>query len=566
MDPLFPAIPENLGGLTDDELVALEQASLEVVRAVKARNADVIGERSDQELAQEVTEGVAGLERIRAEQAGRRDAAAAAEASIEEALASVLEPDEPEGKATPADGADEAQEAAEEPAEVPAEEVEVVTAATRGYARQLPAPSPDHEPAPPAPRPAGAIIVASGEGGLERGRECSSLDLARAMIEARRHMGNLATPEGAEFRHVMASVRARYPDDRVLPEAEESGVETWNRIQAVIGGPPGSQRQVKALAASGGLCAPVNPYYNLLLLAEAATPVIDSLPVFNASRGGIRYMSPIGISSVSANATGAITAANDKLGGTNATKNCATISCPSVNEVDVAAIYHCVQYGNMPTRAWPEQIDNYNSLVAAALASLRETRTLNTIKSNSTAATLPAIGGTNATLFPGLILAAVGLRSRHRMDPMTPMRVLMPYWVRDELVSDILRGQFQRFDGSFESMDALFRRYNLNPVYYWDSATSGNQVFGSQSAGVLNGYPSAAQIYMYPEGSFIHLDMGSLELGLVRDSTLNSTNDYRIFGETFEETAFLGIESLLITVTMCDTGATSGTVTVTCGS
>ena len=48
------------------------------------------------------------------------------------------------------------------------------------------------------------------------------------------------------------------------------------------------------------------------------------------------------------------------------------------------------------------------------------------------------------------------------------------------------------------------------------------------------------QIALFPEGTFLHLDGGTLELGIVRDSTLNSTNDYQVFGETFENVARIG--------------------------
>ena len=62
---------------------------------------------------------------------------------------------------------------------------------------------------------------------------------------------------------------------------------------------------------------------------------------------------------------------------------------------------------------------------------------------------------------------------------------------------------------------------------------------------------------LYPEGAFIHVDSGSLELGLVRDSTLNSTNDFQIFGETFENVARLAPAQACywITSDICAIGA-----------
>jgi hypothetical protein len=64
------------------------------------------------------------------------------------------------------------------------------------------------------------------------------------------------------------------------------------------------------------------------------------------------------------------------------------------------------------------------------------------------------------------------------------------------------------------------------------------------------------QYAIFPEGAFIHVDGGTLDLGLVRDSTLNSTNDFQIFGETFENVARIGPaqSALWVTLTTAPTG------------
>ena len=46
-----------------------------------------------------------------------------------------------------------------------------------------------------------------------------------------------------------------------------------------------------------------------------------------------------------------------------------------------------------------------------------------------------------------------------------------------------------------------------------------------------------------------------LELGIVRDSVLNATNSYQIFGESWENAAGIGVESLWITSTVCPDGS-----------
>ena len=42
---------------------------------------------------------------------------------------------------------------------------------------------------------------------------------------------------------------------------------------------------------------------------------------------------------------------------------------------------------------------------------------------------------------------------------------------------------------------------------------------------------------LVPTGNFIVVDGGTLDLGIIRDSVLNSTNDFEMFAETFESVA-----------------------------
>jgi hypothetical protein len=59
---------------------------------------------------------------------------------------------------------------------------------------------------------------------------------------------------------------------------------------------------------------------------------------------------------------------------------------------------------------------------------------------------------------------------------------------------------------------------------------------------------------MWHPGAHLFLDGGTLDLGIVRDSTLNSTNDYQQFMETFEGHAFIGVESLWVEQDICPSG------------
>jgi hypothetical protein len=87
--------------------------------------------------------------------------------------------------------------------------------------------------------------------------------------------------------------------------------------------------------------------------------------------------------------------------------------------------------------------------------------------------------------------------------------------------------------------------------------------FADEAAGALDDFPVDVQWALFPEGAFIHVDGGTLELGLVRDSTLNSTNDFQFFGESFENVALLAPAqaALWVTSTVCPSGEFPATTT-----
>lgn len=49
--------------------------------------------------------------------------------------------------------------------------------------------------------------------------------------------------------------------------------------------------------------------------------------------------------------------------------------------------------------------------------------------------------------------------------------------------------------------------------------------------------PVPAPVNLAVPTSYVYLDSGSLDLGIVRDSLLESTDDWRMFAETFESAA-----------------------------
>jgi hypothetical protein len=590
MDPLFQ-IPEDLGALSADELRTFIDSGVARVEEIAGDpGAFAVEGRS---LADVRTETAAAVEAIKT----ARESLAALEANGDGGEAA--EPAEGDGGEEPAEGdepadGDEPTEGDEETTEEPSDElaaefaelaqeagreVEPVarTAAAAPVRRARPARSRAHRPQP-AEEPRVSLVAAAGVDTLQEGDAFpSEIAIAEAMIRRRSRFGMIAEGSEENVPIARADWSALYDSDRVLGKDEERNAAL---VAAVIDDKlirsnfEARRKQAGgSLVASGGLCAPVTPYYNLAMVSSAVRPVRAALPAFNADRGGIRYARPATLASITTG-VGYMTAAQDAAGGTSGTKSCQVVDCPPFQETDVAVIYHCLRFGNLGARTFPERVAQWNQLTLAAQARLAERALLSAIDAFSTPVLAHAIAaGASGELLSEILVAAAGMRSRHRMDPQAILRIMLPAWALDLVVSDVYRSQFGRWDMTREKFVGLLREANVEPSFYIDSAAGENQEFGVQEAsgtcsssrGDLLPFPFPVTWYLFPEGSFLFIDGGVLELGLVRDSVLNSTNDFEIFGESFENVAFIGVESLAVTSFVADIGLTAGTSIVGSG-
>src|SRR5688500_17761164 len=86
---------------------------------------------------------------------------------------------------------------------------------------------------------------------------------------------------------------------------------------------------------------------------------------------------------------------------------------------------------------------------------------------------------------------------------------------------------------------SYFATSNLAVTYAMDGEAG--QHFDWQSPGAVNDWSTESVSSLFPAGAFQFLDGGTLDLGLVRDSTLNAANDFSTFMETFEAVAFVAV-------------------------
>ena len=84
--------------------------------------------------------------------------------------------------------------------------------------------------------------------------------------------------------------------------------------------------------------------------------------------------------------------------------------------------------------------------------------------------------------------------------------------------------------------------------------------------GATTSFRTAVISFMWAEGTWLGLTTGEMNLGLVRDSILNSQNRFRNFTEAWETTAFVGLLSLRGNHTVAADGSYGAAATVTLGA
>jgi hypothetical protein len=383
-----------------------------------------------------------------------------------------------------------------------------------------------------------AITAGADIPGYTAGSSISSMaEVAEAM--AKRLHGLRRVNGGDGEQHIVASISTQFPEERTLNQDAQAN---WDKVQAVVG--------PEALVAAGGHQAPFEVKYDIFGIGSAVRPVRDSLPRFQADRGGIRYITPPVLSSY-ASAVGVWTAANDSAETPSpAAKLSLTVAAASETTVSTDAVTLQLQFGNLLSRAYPELIARHNELGLIQHAREAEGNLLAKIGAASTAVTSTSVIGMGRDFLVQLGRAAAAYRSRHRLDADAPLRAIIPAWVKDAMAADLtIAMPGDSTLNAYAEIDAYIASRGIITTYALDSS-SGASYFSAQSGGAMNEFPDTFVWYLFSEGSFLFLDGGTLDLGVIRDSTLVGTNDYKMFVETFENVALVGVESLQVTSTI----------------
>ena len=455
-------------------------------------------------------------------------------------------------------------------------ELEPVIASARPSLGEIAARRPARHAPSPAAAPGGPVLRVASEGlGTALGGEFGSWDEVVTAFQRKHDAIASSDTRSGEFAPVVSIRDHQFSDRPTLspdasPEAnarivaDAFGVRDLNEFIGNVGA-------MKALTASGGLCAPVDNYYGQAHVGDPGRPVRGSLPTFGATRGGIRFVPPVKLSDITADAgSAAITTITMAQDAANKSKTKQTVTCPAISEVDFTALALRLGFGNVGARTFPERVANVLQVAQDQFSRVCERRLLTQIGAGSSTVTTTQVYGTTRDLLGAVARAAAGYRNRHRMSPEAPLRVIMPAWALDAMQTDLANVNgvsLDHFSVGDAQIESYFAQLGVNITWARDGEIAKGlgvaQDYASQTglSSALLDFPDNMVWYLFHEGAWLLLDGGQIDFGLVRDSTLNSTNDYEVMSEVFEDVAFVGVESLKIISPICANGSGPAGVT-----
>ena len=383
-------------------------------------------------------------------------------------------------------------------------------------------------------------------------------------------------------RYTVATVRSEFPEERTLV-ASGSAELNMSRIEAAVR----EARSIRAYERGGegqhalvaaGLCAPLETLYDIRTIGDTDRPVRDSLVRFQADRGGVQYRPALrGVTQ-----TGGIGfwTTEDDEADPLVPKTCVEIACPGIEDAVVEAIYKCLTFSEMSTRFDPEFMASVVRAQDIAHARIAENHLLTILTTASKAVYSNQVLGATRDILVTLDKMIAYYRNVHRINRDTPLRWIAPVWalylMRADMTRQMVGDGLQVMALTDEQIVSWFRARNVNPTWHLDGIDPADLTVPEPDVPVpaqfytllaanspVPSFPAALSTLLFAEGDWSHLDGGTLDVGVVRDSTLIGQNRFQTFSESFEYPFFRGVESIHLIIPAVPTGASGATEAVT---
>lgn len=468
---------------------------------------------------------------------------APAEAPVEETAPAVEEvPEEapaPEGDAPAEDNNDNP---ADEPAGDGAPNNQEDEVAAEVTASDVP------EDAQPVQASAPAMTIRAGGDipGLTAGAVLNDMDDVVDALTRKINSMRGVTGDGEHIIVASARTEVEPDEDRILKAGDANG--NARKIRQLLSDK--DQLTPEGLTAAGW-CAPRTPIYDVPTMGVNDRPIRSGLPSFNAERGGITWAQPptlptadfgVGIWRYDGDDWGSFTNPAGT-GAAGSTKPCYTIECGTEQSIDVDALTLCLCFNNMMVRAFPEWVRANTDLVMVAQARFAEQIALSQMFAVATSGTCgtPATSvGVARDLLYTVAIAAAKKRWSLRLAKDAPLQLLIPAWVATAIAIDLgLQAPGDSmYATSTSQVDGYFREFNVDPIWFMDDAPAQAAFAGFGNSNCS--FPVNAHWLLFPTGTFMRLDTGELNLGVVRTKEDLEKNSYCEFSETFETVAYMG--------------------------
>lgn len=518
-------LAELLSGLTDEFDGLVEEGSRDVARLTA--------------LADDI-------DRLRGEQLRRETEAAEADEQIAQLAARVRADDSDGGGDDDEDGDDDADDGDDEGADDSADETaaaedrEPVLASGRrpalgDIARRTRRPRIETRRSTPAV----TITAAADLPGISPGTNIDLTQVAQSFHDRSRNL----------------SMGQRAPVARIeIPHTHRVGTDPTENarvIEQLVGQP-----NAGALVASGGWCAPSEPIFDLFDIGPDLDNVFDLPGLGTSVRAGVMIPSFYGIGDV-ADALWTWTEQDDidaaEEGGP--TKPCMKIPCPTFTECVLEAEGLCVTHGNLSDRAWPELTRQFLSIVMGAhqrrISAAKISKVLADVVSVTPGATMTP-SDVVGDLLNVIALAAADMRSQYRVGRSRSIDVLLPDWTLEVLRSNMAMRKGVRAENVTDAeITGWLTARSVRPQFTPDWQPLYDTAPATE-------WPTDVTFAIWFTGSYISLDGGEIDLGVVRDSTLNETNDFTAaWSEQFFQVCRRGPQGRQYTVPLQIDGVTA---------
>lgn len=503
--------------MTDEQLVEAQEKISAYGKSI----------RSDKPTKEEIDDAVtlaAALKAVQTELVARDEQAAELQTKADEAFAAFGEQDEEIAE----------PETVDEPELQPVRASAAAVAARRPFTAK---PKDDPEPQ--------ALIASAGEkeDSLGGTRFQNADELSDAMYDAWRRLPANSGPRAV----------ARIKVDNQIKLGED-GPANGVILNKVMQATQQARQDNVALTAALG-CAPSEPVYEFFNQSVRGAGLVD-LPSVTARRGSRTYPPAVGFTSIDGQAgVGTMY--------TGASKSCYTVNCGTTRTTDVIANYTCLTFDNEEQLFYPEMVDQYQALSMIAHEHEVNQRLIEGMRDHAITNEIHDLDTNGGTVI-GLVRALLRVRAwyieRHKMSENAVLDALMPYWFAAAYAVDIVTRQSTDMATSINlglgRIEAELRQGGINAQFVYDWQTGGPEGFDDHGSALL-----------YAPGSYVRLDGPTLDLGVVRDSTLNAANDFQVFFESWTGLAAPGIESIYIQgIETCPSGQTALGTAVSCGA